>query len=66
MMNNRGPFNGVKHAKAFCRKHFKGSELQEVNHPQECYCSTTIWGGRAKDAYIQIVKADLQLFWAQL
>jgi hypothetical protein len=30
IMNYRGIFNDVKHAKAFCRKHFKGLDLQEV------------------------------------
>jgi hypothetical protein len=50
-------FNNVKHAKSFYSKHFNGLDLQEVYHPQEHHCATATWGGRAKDAHVQIIKA---------
>jgi hypothetical protein len=56
-MNYRGAFYNVKHAKPFCRKHFKSLDLQGVYHPQEHHCATATWGGRAKDAHVQIIKA---------
>ncbi len=39
-MNYRGTFNNVKHVKSFCRKHFNGSDLEGVYHPQEHHCAT--------------------------
>ncbi len=35
MMNYRDEFNTVKQAKAFCREHFNGHNLQVVYHPWE-------------------------------
>jgi hypothetical protein len=62
MMNYRAVFNNVKQAKAFCREHFNGLDLQAVYHPQEHHCATATWGGRAKDAHVHIIKALPGLF----
>ena len=64
-MNYRAVFNNVKQAKAFCREHFNGLDLQAVYHPQEHHCATATWGGRAKDAHVHISKALPGLFRAQ-
>ncbi len=64
-MNYRAIFNNIKQAKSFCWEHFNCLGLQGVHHPQEHHCATAIWGGRAKDAHIQIIKAFPGLFWAQ-
>jgi hypothetical protein len=64
-MNHRGAYNNFKHAKSFCHMHFNGFDLQGVYHPQEQHCATATWGGRAKDAHVQIIKADPQMFRAQ-
>ncbi len=64
-MNYREGFNTVKQAKAFCWEHFNGLNLQVVYHPQEHYCATATWGGRAKGAHIRIIKALPKLFQAQ-
>ena len=61
----RSCFNSVKHAKNFCHKQFKGTQLQEVYHLQEHHCSTAICGGRGKNAYVLIHKADPRLYMAQ-
>ncbi len=39
-MNYRDAFNTVKQAKAFCREHFNGLDLQAVYHPWEHHCAT--------------------------
>jgi hypothetical protein len=64
-MNYMGVFNCPKHTKNFCCKHFKGSQLQEVYHPQKYNCACASRGGRGKYAYVWTVKADARLFWAQ-
>jgi hypothetical protein len=64
-MNYREAFNTVKQAKAFCQKHFNGLDLQAVYHPQEHYCATATWGGRAKGAHLCIIKALPELYQAQ-
>jgi hypothetical protein len=60
-MNYRDTFNTVKQAKAFCREHFNGLDLQAVYHPWEHPCATAAWRGRAKGAHVCIVKALLKL-----
>jgi hypothetical protein len=65
MMNYRAAFNTVKQAKAFFREHFNGLDLQAVYHPQGHHCATATWRGRAKDAYVCILKALPGLFRAQ-
>ncbi len=64
-MNYRAAFNNVKQAKSFCQEHFNGLNLQAVYHPREHHCATATWGGRAKDAYVRIIKALPGLFQAQ-
>jgi hypothetical protein len=64
-MNYRAMFNNVKQAKAFCREHFKGLDLQTVYHPREHPCATATWGGRAKDTHVCIIKALPGLFQVQ-
>ncbi len=48
MMNYRAAFNAVNQAKAFCREHFNGLDLQAVYHPQEHHCATATWGGKGE------------------
>jgi hypothetical protein len=64
-INNREALNTVKQAKAFCREHFIGLDLQVVYHPQERHCATATWGGRAKGAHVCIIKALPKLYQAQ-
>jgi hypothetical protein len=66
MMNYRvAAFTTVKQAKAFCREHFNGLDLQVVYHPQEHHCATATWRGRAKGTHIRIIKALPGLFRVQ-
>ncbi len=62
MMNYRDAFNTVKQAKAFCREHFNGLDLQAVYHPREPHCATVTWGGRAKGTHVCIIKALFELY----
>jgi hypothetical protein len=64
-MNYRAAIKTFKQAKSFCQEHFKCLDLQGVYHPREHHCATEIWGGRAKDAHIRIIKALPGLFWVQ-
>ncbi len=64
-MNYRDAFNTVKQAKAFCRDHFNGLNLQGVYHPREHHCATAAWGVRAKGAYVCIIKALPNLYQSQ-
>ncbi len=64
-MNYRAAFNTVKQAKAFCRKHFNGLNLQAVYHPQEHHCATATWGGRVKGVHVCRIKALSGLFRVQ-
>ncbi len=64
-MNYREAFNTIKQAKAFCRDHFNGFNLQAVYHPQEHHCATVTWGGRAKSTHVCIIKALPKLYQAQ-
>ncbi len=65
MMNYRDAFNTVKQAKAFCREHFNGLDLQAVYHLWEQHCATAAWGGRAKGAHVCIIKELPELYRAQ-
>jgi hypothetical protein len=65
MMNYRDAFNTVKQAKAFCREHFNGLNLQAVYHPRKHHCATVAWGGRAKGVHVHIMKALSKLYQAQ-
>jgi hypothetical protein len=65
MVNYRDAFNTVKQAKAFCREHFNGLDLQTVYHPWEHHCATAAWGGRAKGMHVRIIKALPKLYQAQ-
>ncbi len=64
-INYRDTSNTVKQAKAFCREHFSGLDLQAVYHPWEHHCATAAWGGRAKGTHVHIIKALPELYQAQ-
>jgi hypothetical protein len=64
-MNYRDTFNTAKQAKAFCREHFNGLDLQAVYHPWEHHCATAAWGGRVKGPHIFIIKALPELYRTQ-
>jgi hypothetical protein len=64
-INYRDTFNTVKQAKAFCREHFNGLDLQAVYHPWEHHCATAAWGGRAKGVHVCTIKALPELYQAQ-
>ncbi len=64
-MNYRDAFNTVKQAKAFCRDHFNGLNLQAIYHPWEHHCATAAWGGRANGVHVCIIKTLPDLYQAQ-